>query len=84
MSSIPRTATQSKMEIYSKVAGSHRLDKFGDFGIIDNLVRSYGGTYTHDDIFELDVIMVHNMLLLAKEVAYVESGTQEAQRQAKN
>jgi len=41
-------------------------------------VRTYGGTYTHDAIFDLDVVMVHNMLLLAKEMAYVESGMNEA------
>jgi len=72
------------MAIFSKVAGAHRLDKFGDFAIIDSLVKSYSGAYTHDDIFDLDVLMVHNMLLLAKEQAYIESGVNEAQKQSKN
>lgn len=82
MNAIPQTATQKKSELFAKTSGSHRLDKYGDFGIIDNLVRSYSGTYTHDEIFDLDVLMVHNMLLLAKESAYVESGMNEAMRTA--
>ena len=84
MKAIPQTAGQNKQHIFAQTAGVHRLDKYGDFAIIDNLVKSYNGTYSHDEIFDLDVVLVHNMLLLAKESAYVEAGTNEAQRSAQN
>jgi hypothetical protein len=84
LKAIPQTPSQAKQAIFQKTAGVHRLDKYGDFAIIDNLVKSYGGTYSHDDIFELDVVLVHNMLLFAKESAYIDSGTMEAQRTATN
>lgn len=59
----------------AKASGSSRLDRFGDFAMIDNLVQNYSGAYTHDDIFDMDVVMVHNMILYAKECAYVQSAT---------
>lgn len=80
MQAIPQTPTQKKNEVFSKIAGSHRLEKYGDFGIIDHLVKAYGGAYTHDDIFDLDVGLVETMLLYNKDLTYVESGTNEAQR----
>lgn len=66
----------------AKASGSDRLNKYGDFGLIDDLVKSYNGAYTHDQLFDLDVIMVHNMILYAKESAYVNAATQEAHKAA--
>ena len=63
------------------MAGAKRLDKYGDFALIDNLVRIYS-IYSHDDIFNMDLIMVHNMILYNKELNYVESRKEEIQRQA--
>ncbi len=68
--------------MFSQAVGSKRLDKFGDFAVIDNLVKNYSGTYTHDDIFDMEVVFVHNMILYAKECAYIQSKIQEAQREA--
>ena len=79
---IPTSAIQKQSENYSKLAGAKRLDKYGEFGLIDNLVRLYNGTYNHDDIFEMDVLLVHNLILYNKELSYVESRKEEIQRQA--
>jgi hypothetical protein len=81
MEAIPQTSTQLKNQTFQKIAGSHRLEKYGDFAVIDNLVKTYQGTYNHDDIFDLDVQLVENLLMYNKELAYVESGAHEAQRQ---
>ena len=63
------------------MAGAKRLDKYGDFAIIDNLVKLYPN-YSHDDIFEMSVVMVHNMILYNKDLSYIESRKEEIQRQA--
>ena len=78
---IPSTGTQKTSENYSKMAGAKRLDKYGDFALIDNLVRIYG-IYSHDDIFDMSVVMVHNMILYNKDLNYTESRKDEIQRQA--
>ena len=46
-------------------------------------MKTYAGVYSHDDIFNLEVVLVHNMILLNKELAYVDSKTREIQKQMK-
>ena len=82
LKNIPSSSTQRASEGYSKLAGAKRLDKYGDFGLIDNLVKLYGGVYSHDDIFNKDILFVHNAILYNKELAYIESRKEEIQRQA--
>lgn len=65
------------------MAGGARLEKFGDFLVIDNLVKTYQGVYSHDDIFEMEVIMIHNMILLNNTLAYHESMKDEIKRKLK-
>ena len=77
---IPSTPRQKQTEELYKLSGVHRLEKFGDFVIIDNLVKTYGGAYTHDNIFDMDVVLVHNMILLNKMNAYIESRKADAEQ----
>lgn len=84
LNNIPSTPEQTKLQNYQKIAGAARIDKYGDFALIDNLVKAYNGAYDHDDIFNLEVIMVQNMILLNKEIGYVESKVREIQNQVKN
>jgi len=72
---IPKSNEQKKVEGISNMF-SKRIDRFGDFAILDQLVKTYT-SYTHDDIFNLELVMVHNMILLNKELAYVQSATNE-------
>ena len=67
-----------------KMAGGERLDKFGDFALIDNLVKTYQGVYSHDDIFNLEVVLVQNMILLNKELSFMDAKIRELQNQLKN
>ena len=69
------------MKGFSEMAGDKRLNKYGGFGLIDSLVRTYAGTYTHDEILEMEVLMVHTMLKWNKELAYITQKTSEIQRQ---
>ena len=71
------------MSSFQKLAGVSRLDRYGDFALIDNLVKTYAGTYSHDDIFNLEVVMVHNLILLNKELGYVEAKMRDIQSQLK-
>ena len=72
------------MQNFQKLGGGKRLDKYGDFALIDNLVKTYNWTYSHDDIFNMEVIMVQNLILLNKELAYVDSKVRDIQSQIKN
>ena len=65
------------------MAGVNRLDRFGDFVIIDSLVKTYKGVYSHDDIFNMEIPLVHNLILLNKELSYIESNTNDIQRKLK-
>ena len=78
---IPTTVSQKLNENYAKMAGVKQLDKFGDFGTIDSLVRTYQGVYNHNDIFNLDVLFVHNLILYNKQLNYTQSRQEEIQRQ---
>ena len=64
------------------MAGAKRIEKFGDFVIVDNLVKQYSGVYSHDDILNLDVLMVHNLILYNRNLSYIESRKEEIQRKA--
>ena len=74
-------AEQTKMNGFFDMAGSKRLEKWGDFVLIDQLCKSYP-QYTHDDIWEMEVIFVNNLILLNREMGYVNSKTQEIQRKS--
>ena len=78
---IPTSTTQKQSEAYSKMAGASKLDKFGDFALIDTLVKAYQGVYNHNDIFNLDVLFVHNLILYNKQLNYIDSRKEEIQRQ---
>ena len=79
LAAVPMTAEQTKMNSFFEMAGSKRLEKWGDFVLIDQLCKSYP-QYTHDDIWEMEVIFVNNLILLNRESGYVNSKTQEIQR----
>ena len=59
------------------MAGADKLESFGVFSTIDFLVRSYNGVYNHDDIFNMDVAMVQNMILLNKRQSYISARADE-------
>ena len=79
LAAVPMTAEQTKMNSFFEMAGSKRLEKWGDFMLIDQLCKTYP-QYTHDDIWEMEVIFVNNLILLNREMGYVNSKTQEIQR----
>ena len=79
LAAVPMTAEQTKMNSFFEMAGSKRLEKWGDFMLIDQLCKTYP-QYTHDDIWEMEVIFVNNLILLNRESGYVNSKTQEIQR----
>ena len=78
---IPKTAEQLKMDNFFEMAGSKRLEKWGDFILIDQLCKTYP-QYTHDNIFDMELITVNNLIILNREMAYVNSKTQEIQRKS--
>ncbi len=73
------TAEQRKMNSFFDMAGSKTLEKWGDFMLIDNLCKIYP-QYTHDDIWDMELITVNNLIILNREMGYVNSKTQEIQR----
>ena len=79
MNSVPKTARQSKHEMYSEQAGIKRLDKHGDLILIDSLVKQYPA-YTHDDVFDLEYGFVMALLFMNKESAYIRDTTADMRR----
>ena len=69
------------MDNFFEMAGSKRLEKWGDFILIDQLCKTYP-QYTHDKIFDMELITVNNLIILNREMAYVNSKTQEIQRKS--
>jgi len=69
------------MDNFFEMAGSKRLEKWGDFILIDQLCKTYP-QYTHDNIFDMELITVNNLIILNREMAYVNSKTQEIQRKS--
>jgi len=67
------------MDNFFEMAGSKRLEKWGDFILIDQLCKTYP-QYTHDNIFDMELITVNNLIILNREMTYVNSKTQEIQR----
>jgi len=59
-----------------KLSGSKMLDKWGYFGLVDNLINIYP-MYSHNDIEKLTYEMVMNMLAFNKEKAYISSKEHE-------
>jgi len=60
------------------MAADGRLDKYGDFALIDMIARNY--TYTHNQVAELSWREVMNITALSRERAYVEAKTYEIKR----
>ena len=69
------------MQSASKMAGDEVLNEFGDFMLIDNLVRAYPGTYTHDQVFEMDLVFVYELIYINRVRDYLTSKTGEIHRQ---
>jgi hypothetical protein len=67
------------MQNYYELAGARRLEKWGDFLLIDNLCKSYP-QYKHEDIWQMELILVNNLILLNREQTYLNSKSQEIQR----
>lgn len=49
------------------MAKGERLAPYSDFELIDNIVRSSAGAYTHDAVFELSLNFVLKITLLHYE-----------------
>lgn len=81
LEAIPSTAEQTKMNSFYDMAGSKRLEKWGDFMFIDQLCKTYS-QYTHDNIWDMELITVNNLIILNRELGYVNSKTQEIQRKS--
>ena len=79
MSAIPSSQTQKEASKFAEIAGAKRLEKFGDFLLIDNLVKMYS-VYTHEDLFDMEVVMVEQLILMNKTLSYVESNSTDIQR----
>ena len=56
---------------YWEMAGSERLEKFGEFAHIDSLAKTYG--YSHEQVFKLSWSEVMTFIYYNKEYSYVES-----------
>jgi len=68
------------------IVSSKRLDKYGEFYLLDQMVRMYPA-YTHEGIFRLSVREVYTMKLLTMENAYLENQRQKTRgkiQEAKN
>jgi len=49
--------------------------------LIDQMVRTYQGAYTHDDIFKLTVPEVYTFKLMQMEMNYLEGEKSKVRRQ---
>ena len=49
--------------------------------MIDQMVRTYSGAYTHDDIFRLTVSEVYSFKLMQMEMNYLEGEKSKVRRQ---
>jgi len=52
------------------------LDKHGEMMLIDSLVKTYP-SYTHDDIFNMEVSLAMSLVLINRESKYVSDSTQD-------
>ena len=57
------------------------MDKYGELLLIDQMVRTYQGAYTHDDIFNLTVVEVYNFKLMQMEMNYLEEAKSKVRQQ---
>ena len=78
---IPLSNSQKDAKRFQDLAAGKRLDKYGDFATLDNLVKAYSGAYNHDDFYNMEVSLVYNMILINKESHYIDARAQELQRQ---
>jgi len=53
------------------VVAGDRLNKYGEFIIIDKIAKEYG--YSHDDVFNLSWREVYTIVALSREQAYIEA-----------
>ena len=68
-------------DLASKLVSNKRLDKYGELLLIDQMVRTYAGAYTHDDIFNLTVVEVYNFKLMQMELNYLEEAKSKVRQQ---
>ena len=79
LNAIPQTAQQTKSQILSQASGAKRLERFGDLVLIDQLVKIYP-RYSHDDVFDMELVFILELFLLNKTQSYIQSGAYEQQR----
>lgn len=76
------TNSQKQSEQCAKLAGSDKLlTPHGDFALIDGLVRNYGGTYTHEYLYDCAVSFIEELVIINKKQAYINSRAAEIQRE---
>ncbi len=78
---MPSTASMNERNNFAQMAGAKMLEVHGDLLIIDSLVKQYP-SYSHDDIFNMEVGFVMALILKAKQEAYITENTQEMLRKA--
>lgn len=72
------TTEQNRINtIYQSLQPEKLLKAFGSFSVIDSLCKEYP-QYTHDDIFNMEWALVHNLLLHNKVQAYLKSAMEES------
>lgn len=65
------------------MAGGEKLLNYGELLTIDNIVRLYPGTYTHDEVFNLNCHFVYQLMAMNKQRNYVETQSQKMRRKSK-
>jgi len=68
------------MDSYFNIANEGRLDKFGEFPLIDFLASTYN--YTHEQVFLLSWSEALTMIAYNREKAYVNHKAQDIYREA--
>lgn len=68
------------MASYYNIAGSERLEKWGEWVLIDSLAKTYN--YTHDQVFALSWSEAMTMIAYNREAAYVENKAVEIRNAA--
>ena len=56
-----------------EAAGVDRLSEYGSLVTIDSLVKAYPGTYTHDDIFKLNLGLVYQLMAINKTRDHIQA-----------
>lgn len=64
------------LDHYYKVVAGDRLEKYGEFPLIDKLAKEYN--YTHEQAYNLPWRVAYTIMALGRETSYIEN---EASRQ---